>query len=309
MFKRFVTKLVSQFRNRNNSSDQSDLPLTPSRAAAARRKLYADWLSSNGADTSELENLTRTTVERDICNPSALESTSPLKNKMHDITRFDYGSSRLKNAYSEYVNKNDAIIKCGREFDHSKLEGGVHLPLVNRQPNPFYRPSLELYNQTTHPQPAQIEQTNPLQVLDSEFEEIRAREEKLIREIDQAEVRAKMATMDGDTTTAHELVDWLIRTAMQNNVPTKVLRRLAQSRYAKVRATVAVNQNVPVDLMWFLGRDPSSEVRSALAKYRNTPLELLRGLAKDQNTFVSQTAKETISRLGAWTEENQALSA
>ncbi|MGH9553994.1 MAG: hypothetical protein ACRD3W_31740, partial [Terriglobales bacterium] len=92
-------------------------------------------------------------------------------------------------------------------------------------------------------------------------------------------------------------VSWMYDLAKSMSTPATVLRRLAQSSEASVRAAVATNPHTPVDLTWVLCRDNNPVVRAALARSSDLPEAVLHLLLADENVLVAQLANQTRSRL------------
>lgn len=83
--------------------------------------------------------------------------------------------------------------------------------------------------------------------------------------------------------------------AQNKQVPTEILRRLAESPDPHVREMVARKGKLPPDLFPVLARDPDASVRAAIAVNRKTPVAVRRGLLDDPEAFVREAAAERLT--------------
>jgi two-component system response regulator len=85
------------------------------------------------------------------------------------------------------------------------------------------------------------------------------------------------------------------RVAENPNASIPLLVRLAKDTSTAVRIGVCENTNTPISVLEQLAQDPSEDVRHGLSGNRRVPVEILNHLAADENTFVSASAKKTLS--------------
>ena len=76
----------------------------------------------------------------------------------------------------------------------------------------------------------------------------------------------------------------------------KALRTLATSRSSNQRLTAAQDARLPADLFSKLASDAAIQVRLAMAKNKSASFELLSQLARDANRWVSDHARDNLSR-------------
>jgi PAS domain S-box-containing protein len=87
------------------------------------------------------------------------------------------------------------------------------------------------------------------------------------------------------------------RVAENPQTPSPVLAQLSSDEDPDVRLSVAENPRVSEPILEALAKDHSEDVRLGIASNPNIPARILRLLLADENTFVSASAKNTLSQL------------
>jgi len=89
----------------------------------------------------------------------------------------------------------------------------------------------------------------------------------------------------------------VVRVAENSSASKDTLSRLAFHEDPEVRSAVADNRNTPESCFKRLAIDESGDVRYRVAENPHAPLASLYTLLRDENAFVSQRARQTLSRI------------
>jgi len=97
-----------------------------------------------------------------------------------------------------------------------------------------------------------------------------------------------------------------MRVAENSNTPADVLERLATDTNHDVRVAVATNPACPLDIVEMVAQDSDIVVRHGLAQSINVPVSVLKMLADDDNAWVRGEALKTLEILRTWTQQELA---
>jgi hypothetical protein len=97
-----------------------------------------------------------------------------------------------------------------------------------------------------------------------------------------------------------------MRVAENPNTPPDVLAHLAKDSCHDVRVAVATNPACPLDVVQMVAQDEDIVVRHGLAQSINVPASVLQVLADDDNAWVRGEALKTLEILRTWTQQELA---
>lgn len=97
-----------------------------------------------------------------------------------------------------------------------------------------------------------------------------------------------------------------MRVAENPNTLADVLQRLAKDSCPDVRVAVATNPACPLNIVHLVAQDDDIVVRHALAQSIDVPVSVLKDLANDDNAWVRGEALKTLEILRTWTQQELA---